>query len=69
MRVETPGKTYIRKQYDFKYVYFYTNHYRIADNKIRHSAILIGKVDSETGKAILNSRYFEIFDDKPQKFE
>lgn len=44
-----------------RYVYKYTHYFRNAEGKPRNRAILIGKVDSTTGKMKPNNNYFEIF--------
>jgi len=44
-----------------KYVYKYTHYFRNAQGKPRNKAILIGKIDAETGKMAPNSNYYELF--------
>lgn len=44
-----------------KYVYKYTHYFRNAEGKPRNRAILIGKIDAETGKMKPNSNYYELF--------
>jgi transposase len=44
-----------------KYVYKYTQYFRNAEGKPRNRAILIGKLDAETGKMEPNSNYYELF--------
>ena len=44
-----------------KYVYKYTHYFRNAEGKPRNKAILIGKIDAETGKMKPNNNYYELF--------
>ncbi len=44
-----------------KYVYKYTHYFRNAEGKPRNKAILIGKIDEETGKMKPNDNYYELF--------
>lgn len=44
-----------------KYVYKYTHYFRNAEGKPRNKAVLIGKIDKETGKMEPNCNYYEIF--------
>ena len=44
-----------------KYVYKYTRYFRNAEGKPRNRAVLIGKIEAETGKMIPNSHYYELF--------
>jgi transposase len=52
-----------------KYVYKYTKYFRNADGKPRNKAVLIGKLDSVSGKMTPNSNYYEIFKIEPQMEE
>lgn len=49
-----------------KYVYKYTSYFRNAEGKPRNTAVLIGKVDTETGKMRPNSNYYEIYNISPE---
>lgn len=44
-----------------KYVYKYTHYFRNAEGKPRNRAMLIGKIDAQTGKMKPNSNYYELF--------
>ena len=44
-----------------KYVYKYTHYFRNAEGKPRNRAILIGKIDANTGKMEPNRNYYEFF--------
>ena len=48
-----------------KYVYKYTHYFRNAAGKPRNRAVLIGKIDTETGKMIPNSHYYDLFQITP----
>jgi len=48
-----------------KYAYKYTHYFRNAEGKPRNRAILIGKIDAETGKKDPNGNYYELFKTSP----
>ena len=49
-----------------KYVYKYTKYFRNSNGKPRNKAVLIGKLDSESGKMTPNSNYFDFFMVEPE---
>ena len=49
-----------------KYVYKYTHYFRNAEGKPRNRAVLIGKIDTKTGKMRPNKNFYEIFKVTPE---
>ena len=49
-----------------KYVYKYTHYFRNTEGKPRNRAIMIGKIDDETGKMKPNNNYYELFNVTPE---
>jgi len=49
-----------------KYIYKQTRFYRNSDGKPRNDAVLIGKLDPDSGKMYPNAKYFEIFNLHPE---
>jgi len=52
-----------------KYVYKYTKYFRNAEGEPRNKAVAIGKYDSESGRMIPNSKYYEFFKIEPEMAE
>lgn len=44
-----------------RYVYKYTHYFRNSEGKSRNKAIMIGKIDTKTGKMYPNSNYYELY--------
>lgn len=65
VRVDVPLRTYLKKQNNSQYVYYYLSFYRNDEGSSRNKAALIGRLDEESNKLIPNDKYYELFGGNP----